>query len=133
MEVWLSSEDVGAYGLDRGTSITELLDLLTSGVPRVMFRVGMANPPHIKGQMAGVARNLAKDNVFSFLHVPVQSGSDAVLKNMNREYTYADFSYVVDTLRSSVPSAHIATDVICGFPAETEEVRAVFLFCEKLA
>lgn len=61
--------------------------------------------------------------MFSFLHVPVQSGSDSVLTNMNREYTYSDFCYVVDSLRSSVASAHVATDVICGFPGETEEVR----------
>lgn len=55
-------------------------------------------------------------SVFSYLHVPVQSGSDAVLKRMNREYTLADFELVADTLLQLVPDLELATDIICGFP-----------------
>ena len=54
--------------------------------------------------------------MFAYLHIPVQSGSDAVLAAMNRDYTLADFEKVADTLLSLVPGLVLATDVICGFP-----------------
>ena len=54
--------------------------------------------------------------VFKHLHIPVQSGSDAVLRTMRREYTAAEFCTVVDTLLAAVPGLHLATDIICGFP-----------------
>ncbi len=70
--------------------------------------------------------------VYKFLHVPVQSGSDAVLSEMRREYTRNDFCKVVDVLRHRVPGINIATDVICGFPTETEEdFKETFALCEK--
>jgi radical SAM superfamily enzyme YgiQ (UPF0313 family) len=59
--------------------------------------------------------------VFSFLHVPVQAGSDRVLRAMNREYTVGEFQQVADYLLEHVPGMTIATDIICGFPGETEE------------
>ena len=54
--------------------------------------------------------------VFAYLHVPVQSGSDAVLGAMRREYTAAEFCRVADTLLAAVPGLQLATDIICGFP-----------------
>ncbi|GMH65228.1 hypothetical protein TrRE_jg4649, partial [Triparma retinervis] len=125
MEIWLSSEDTGAYGLDLGSSLTSLLDLLTTSVGgNVMFRIGMTNPPYILDQMEGVCRALNRPNVFSFLHVPVQSGSDNVLVGeggMNREYTRGEFEKVVDRVVEGVEGVTVATDIICGFPNETEE------------
>jgi threonylcarbamoyladenosine tRNA methylthiotransferase CDKAL1 len=59
--------------------------------------------------------------VYKFLHVPVQSGSNKVLDKMNREYTVEEFSEVCDFLKEKVPNMIIATDIICGFPTETEE------------
>ena len=83
-EIWLSSEDTGAYGRDIGSSLPELLRLLTTamreaggGGQGAMLRVGMTNPPYILEHLPAVAAALAQDNVFSYLHVPVQSGSDA--------------------------------------------------------
>jgi len=60
-------------------------------------------------------------NVYSFLHVPVQSGSNNVLDKMNREYLIEEFEEVCDFLIENVPDMTIATDIICGFPTETEE------------
>jgi threonylcarbamoyladenosine tRNA methylthiotransferase CDKAL1 len=59
--------------------------------------------------------------VYSFLHLPVQAASNNVLENMKREYSLEDFMHVCDTLIQKVPGVTIATDVICGFPGETEE------------
>jgi threonylcarbamoyladenosine tRNA methylthiotransferase CDKAL1 len=69
-----------------------------------------------------MAKILNHPRVYSFLHVPVQSGSDSVLMDMKREYCSDDFRQVVDFLKERVPGITIATDLICGFPTETDEV-----------
>uniref|UniRef100_A0A7S1U0U7 tRNA (N(6)-L-threonylcarbamoyladenosine(37)-C(2))-methylthiotransferase n=2 Tax=Phaeomonas parva TaxID=124430 RepID=A0A7S1U0U7_9STRA len=86
-----------------------------------MLRVGMTNPPYILDQLDKVCAALRHPRAFRFLHVPVQSGSDSVLKGMNREYTAAEFRRVADALTQSVPGLTLATDIIAGFPGETDE------------
>ncbi|KAL0927062.1 hypothetical protein M5K25_001217 [Dendrobium thyrsiflorum] len=123
-EIWLSSEDTGAYGRDIGVNLPILLNALIAELPTdrsTMLRIGMTNPPFILEHLEEIAKVLCHPCVYSFLHVPVQSGSDAVLDAMNREYTVSDFRAVVDTLIRLVPDMQIATDVICGFPGETDE------------
>jgi tRNA A37 methylthiotransferase MiaB len=61
------------------------------------------------------------EKIFKFLHLPVQSGDDAVLKRMRRFYSVADFKEIVDKFRASFPELTLATDVICGFPGEGAE------------
>ena len=60
------------------------------------------------------------ERVFKFLHVPVQSGSDKVLKDMHRNYTVADFKRIINKFREEIPEIHISTDIIVGFPGESE-------------
>jgi threonylcarbamoyladenosine tRNA methylthiotransferase CDKAL1 len=80
----------------------------------------MTNPPFILHQLDAVAAALCHPCVYSCIHLPVQSGSDAVLRSMRREYTVAEFATVVDTLRARVPGLGVHTDIICGFPGETD-------------
>ena len=128
VEVWLTSEDTGAYGRDIGSSMPALMRTLLDAVPEGrMLRVGMTNPPYMLEHIDDIAELLNHPRCYAFLHVPVQSGSDAVLtgvgrdgRGMNREYTRADFDRVADVLMSKVPDLTLATDVICGFPGETE-------------
>ncbi|CAL1409930.1 unnamed protein product [Linum trigynum] len=123
-EIWLSSEDTGAYGRDIGVNLPTLLNGIVAELPpdaSTMLRIGMTNPPFILEHLEEIAEVLRHPCVYSFLHVPVQSGSDAVLSAMNREYTVSEFRTVVDTLTELVPEMHIATDIICGFPGETDE------------
>ena len=120
-EVWMTSEDTGAYGLDLGTNIVELLVPLVESLPdHVMLRIGMTNPPYILEHLEAIACVLRHPRVFGFLHIPVQSGSDTVLERMNREYTAEEFSRIVDYLSENVPQISFATDIICGFPGETD-------------
>jgi hypothetical protein len=71
-------------------------------------------------------------SVYAFLHVPVQAGSDSVLDAMRREYTVGEFETVCDYLLANVPDITIATDIICGFPGETEEDwNATMSLCRK--
>jgi threonylcarbamoyladenosine tRNA methylthiotransferase CDKAL1 len=123
-EIWLSSEDTGAYGKDIGTSLQELLAALVAVLPpdgRTMLRLGMANPPFILDQLPGIAAALNHPCVYSTIHIPVQSGSNAVLGAMKREYSIQEFCTCVDELKRLVPNLGVHTDIICGFPGETEE------------
>ncbi|XP_030905533.2 threonylcarbamoyladenosine tRNA methylthiotransferase isoform X1 [Melopsittacus undulatus] len=121
-EIWLTSEDTGAYGRDIGTDLPTLLWKLVETIPEgAMLRLGMTNPPYILEHLEEMAKILNHPRVYAFLHIPVQSASDSVLMDMKREYCVADFKQVVDFLKAKVPGITIATDIICGFPGETEE------------
>ncbi|XP_042188360.1 threonylcarbamoyladenosine tRNA methylthiotransferase [Callorhinchus milii] len=121
-EIWLTSEDTGAYGRDLGTDLPTLLWKLLEVIPEgAMLRLGMTNPPYILEHLEEMAKILIHPRVYAFLHVPVQTGSDSVLMDMKREYCVADFKRVADFLKEKVPGITIATDIICGFPGETEE------------
>uniref|UniRef100_A0A8C3GFC3 tRNA-t(6)A37 methylthiotransferase n=1 Tax=Cairina moschata TaxID=8855 RepID=A0A8C3GFC3_CAIMO len=121
-EIWLTSEDTGAYGRDIGTDLPTLLWKLVEAIPEgAMLRLGMTNPPYILEHLEEMAKILNHPRVYAFLHIPVQSASDSVLMDMKREYCVADFKRVVDFLKEKVPGITIATDIICGFPGETDE------------
>ncbi|GAB67336.1 tRNA modifying enzyme, partial [Plasmodium cynomolgi strain B] len=121
-EIWLTSEDTGAYGIDLNTNIVKLLKEILDTISNsdVMIRLGMTNPPYILKHVKDICNLLKHKNMYEFIHIPVQSGSNRVLKNMNREYQIEDFIYLVENLRKDVPNITIATDIICGFPYEME-------------
>ncbi|XP_022720168.1 threonylcarbamoyladenosine tRNA methylthiotransferase-like [Durio zibethinus] len=111
-------------GRDIGVNLPILLNAIVVELPpdgSTMLRIGMTNPPFILEHLKEIADVLRHPCVYSFLHVPVQSGSDAILTEMNREYTVSEFRTVVDTLTELVPGMQVATDIICGFPGETDE------------
>ncbi|GBG29429.1 Threonylcarbamoyladenosine tRNA methylthiotransferase [Hondaea fermentalgiana] len=125
-EIWLASEDTGAYGRDLGTNLGSLLERLTQavaarGLPDRMLRLGMTNPPFILAQLDRIAAAMRSGHMFKFLHMPVQSGSNAVLDAMRREYTVEEFERAADYMLKHVPGLTLATDIICGFPTETED------------
>ena len=120
-EIWLTSTDNGCYGFDIGTDLPSLVNAVTEIPGDFMIRVGMMNPmymPRIKG---GLIESLASEKVFKFLHIPVQSGSDMVLHDMKRGHTAETFRGIVKKARERCAECTISTDVIVGFPSETEE------------
>ncbi|KAL3084342.1 hypothetical protein niasHT_035168 [Heterodera trifolii] len=120
-ELWLTSEDLGAWGRDIGHTIVDLLRALVQVIPDgCMMRLGMTNPPYILDHLSEIAEILCHPRVYSFLHIPVQSGSDAVLGDMKREYGVAHFCQIMDYMLKNVPNVYIATDFICAFPTETD-------------
>ncbi|XP_065060758.1 threonylcarbamoyladenosine tRNA methylthiotransferase-like [Rhopilema esculentum] len=122
VEIWLTSEDTGAYGRDIGVTLPDLLWKLVEVIPDgAMLRLGMTNPPYILEHLEEMSKILSHPRVYSFLHVPVQSGSDSVLMDMKREYCRNDFKHVVNFLQERAPGITIATDFICGFPTETDQ------------
>lgn len=127
-EIWMTSEDTGAYGLDINSNISELLIEFVEAMPKdLMLRIGMTNPPYILEHLEIIDSVLNHPRVFGFLHVPVQSGSDTVLERMNREYTADDFKTVCGHLMKKCPQLTIGTDIICGFPGETDKEHEMTL------
>jgi len=122
-EIHLTSEDNGCYGLDIGTDLSSLLNEISSIGGKFKIKVGMMNPAHIKsnGTLERLIESFKKDKIKKFIHIPIQSGSDAVLKNMKRGYTSEDVMHIVRKFREGIPGIYISTDVIVGFPTESEE------------
>lgn len=119
-EVWLTSTDNGCYGLDIGTDLPELIDAV-SDIPRdFRIRVGMMNPMYMPRIRDGLLRSFQNSKVYRFLHVPVQSGSDHVLRDMGRGHTAETFRSTVRQFRETFGEFTISTDIIVGFPSETD-------------
>ncbi len=126
-EIWLTSQDCGCYGFDRKTNIAELINRISEIKGRFFVRVGMMNPNNIKKILPELLEAYKSEKVYKFLHMPVQSGSDAVLEKMNRFYTVSEFEEIIRAFRSEFPKMQIWTDVIAGFPGETENDFALTL------
>ncbi|AFU58213.1 hypothetical protein Ngar_c12730 [Candidatus Nitrososphaera gargensis Ga9.2] len=121
-EVWLASTDNGCYGKDMGTDLVELLRACCSIEGDFKIRLGMMNPmyvPEMLNRMVDVFYE--NEKLFRFLHIPVESGSDRVLRKMKRGHTTKTFLDAVQAFRSKIPEMTISTDVIVGFPSETED------------
>jgi threonylcarbamoyladenosine tRNA methylthiotransferase CDKAL1 len=122
MEVWLTGQDMACYGRDIGTNLVDLLKAVCSIKEDEFFiRVGMMTPNYILDMLDRLVEAFLDEHVFKFLHLPVQSGDDEVLKRMNRFYSVEDFREIVASFRQAIPNITVATDVICGFPGESEE------------
>lgn len=120
-EIWLTSQDVGAYGLDKNTNLPTLLKEIIKIPGKFKIRLGMANPNHIISYLPELIKLYSSPKLYKFIHLPVQSGNNQVLKNMNRKYTVEDFKTIIKTLRTAIPNITITTDIICGFPKETDK------------
>lgn len=120
-EVWLTSQDMACYGQDIGVTLAELLEEICDIEEQFSVRVGMMTPNYTLNILDGLVEAYQHRKVFKFLHLPVQSGDNKVLKRMQRFYSIAEFAQVVSAFRKAMPNMTIATDVICGFPGETTE------------
>lgn len=120
-EVWVTAQDTGAYGKDVGADLAELLEEICGVKGKFLVRVGMMNPRHVPAMLRRLIKVYKNEKVFKFLHLPVQSGDNEVLRRMNRFYSVEDFKGIIHSFREQIPKITIATDVICGFPGESEQ------------
>jgi len=120
-EFWITSQDTACYGRDRGTNLSELLNALCDVEGYFRVRVGMMTPNVIMDILSDLIQAFKNEKIFKFIHLPVQSGDDQILKRMRRFYSVEDFKRIVNAFRTSFPDITLATDVICGFPGENEE------------
>ena len=119
-EVMLLGQNVNSYGrtLDAPTDFATLLAAVSdTGIPRVRFMT--SHPKDLSDELIRVIAS--RENICRHLHLPLQSGSNRILKAMNRVYTRERYLDIVDRMREAVPDISLTTDLIVGFPGETEE------------
>jgi threonylcarbamoyladenosine tRNA methylthiotransferase CDKAL1 len=120
-EIWLSSTDNGCYGFDIGTDIIELLRKCKLIPGDFMIRIGMMNPMYLGSLKGSLVELLEESNrIYRFLHIPVQSGSERILRSMKRGHTVKMYKDIVKSFRDRCPDITIGTDIIVGFPGESE-------------
>lgn len=119
-EITLLGQNVNAYGkdLDEGKDFADLLEAVAKlGIPRLRFTT--SHPWDFSSKMIDV---IAKyPNIMKFIHLPVQSGNDEILRKMGRRYTREQYLHLVKEMREKIPGLSLSTDIIVGFPNETEE------------
>ncbi|MCS6770304.1 MAG: tRNA (N(6)-L-threonylcarbamoyladenosine(37)-C(2))-methylthiotransferase [Candidatus Caldarchaeum sp.] len=121
-EVWLTSQDMGSYGTESGRNLLpQLLEAVNNVEGRFYVRVGMMNPIYLNPILNQLVDAYLGAKMFKFLHLPVQSGSDKVLKHMNRGHTSQMFLRIVEKFREKIPETTLATDIIVGYPTEEGE------------
>lgn len=120
VELQITAQDTASYGSDEGTNLGQLLERLEKLPGYFMLRIGMMNPNSAKPIEDELIRAFKSPKVYRFLHIPVQSGSDKILQSMGRRYNAADFLDLVSSFRAVHPDLTIITDIIAGFPGETD-------------
>ncbi len=121
-EIQLTAQDTGVYGIDKkGTRLPRLLEKISNIPGEFRVRVGMMNPQYTLEILDELVESYKSEKIYKFLHVPLQSGDDGVLEDMNRRYTADDFRTIVKSFRGRFQDISISTDVIAGYPTEDEE------------
>jgi MiaB-like tRNA modifying enzyme len=119
-EIRLTSQDAAVYGSDTGENLANLMKSLGSIEGQHKFRLGMFNPNIVMSSINELLESMDNEHFFKFFHVPLQSGSDRLLKTMKRRYIVSEWESVVQRVRKKFKDATVATDIIVGFPGETE-------------
>ena len=101
------------------TNFAQLLDLVATAEPKMRLRFSTSNPQDME---VNVLHTMAKyKNICDYIHLPVQSGSTRILKEMNRQHTREEYIKLIDNVRKILPNCTISQDIITGFPTETEK------------
>jgi len=120
-EIQLTTQDTGSYGLDINGNLGELLQNICKIRGEYRIRIGMMNPYTTLKNLDSIIQGFSDPRIYKFLHLPVQSGDNNILNKMNRKYTIDDFLFIVKKFRDTYPKITISTDIIVGFPTETND------------
>ncbi|RLF31730.1 MAG: threonylcarbamoyladenosine tRNA methylthiotransferase [Thermoplasmata archaeon] len=121
-EIQLTAQDTSSYGLDIRSNLGDLLNSICMiNDDDFRIRVGMMNPCTCLKKLDSIIQGFNDSKIYKFLHLPVQSGDDEILSKMNRKYTVDDFHKIIQRFRERYPDVSISTDIIVGFPTETDE------------
>jgi len=117
----LKKDFVKASALQQKTALRfeDLLALVAEAHPKTRIRFSTSNPQDMSLDVLKVMKKF--DNICNSIHLPVQSGSNAILKKMNRQHTREEYMKLIDTIRELLPNCGISHDMIAGFPSETEQ------------
>ena len=119
-EIILTGIHVGGYGQDvDGVTFAELVDQLSSLEGLSSLRISSIEASEIDSRLIDLIKN--RNNIAKHLHIPLQAGSDEILRRMNRKYTSFEFIEKIKSIRKEIPDVGITTDIIVGFPGETDK------------
>lgn len=120
-EIQLTAQDTAAFGRDSGEKLSDLIKEVANLDGDFRVRVGMMHPKNILNDVDEIIDAMKHPNVYDFIHLPVQSGSDKVLSDMRRGHTIAQYKDIVSKFKSEIPDLTLAVDIIVGYPTESEE------------
>ena len=120
LEIQLTGQDCACYGFDIGTNLAELTQrILTHVSGNYRIRLGMGNPRHVLGYQEALLDCFTDERIYKFIHIPVQSGSENVLKAMNRRHTARDYATLAHAFNERFSKFTLSTDLIVGYPGES--------------
>ena len=120
-EIQLTAQDSAAYGKDTGESLSSLMNKIADIDGEFRIRVGMMHPKSMIGDVEGIINAFKRDKLYKFLHIPIQSGSNIVLNEMNRCHTVEEFKSIISRFKEEIPEISISTDIIVGYPTEDDK------------
>lgn len=121
-EIQLTSQDLAVFGLDRGKQeLAELLKEIIKIKGEFKIKLGMMNPGQAKKMLKPLLKLYESDKLYKFIHIPLQSGDNDVLKKMKRNYKAEDFIQISEAFRKKFKDSVLATDIIVGHPHESEK------------
>ncbi len=121
VEIQLTAQDTSAFGKDTGEKLSDLIKEVANLDGDFKVRVGMMHPKNIGDDLEDLIEAFKLPKVYDFIHLPIQSGSDKVLREMRRNHTVEDYKKIVYRFKEEIPNITVATDIIIGYPTETEE------------
>lgn len=130
-EIWLTSQDCASYGLDKlnplnnnsQSQFPQLLKEILSLKGNFKLRLGMSNPNHIYPILNQLIEIYSHKKIYKFLHIPIQSANNQVLKDMNRKYKIQQVEEIIKKFKQALPNITIATDIISSYPTETNQAH----------
>ena len=121
-EIQLTGQDCACYGFDTGTNLAELVQAILVKVPgKYRIRLGMGNPRHMAAYLEPLLDCFTDDRLYQFIHLPVQSGSDNVLRAMNRRHSVEDYVKLANAFTERFGRFTLSPDIIVGHPGETQD------------
>jgi threonylcarbamoyladenosine tRNA methylthiotransferase CDKAL1 len=124
IEIQLTAQDTAAYGKDNGENLSDVINEITEIKGKFKLRIGMMHPRNLKANLNNILDAFENEKVYKFLHIPLQSGNNKVLFDMNRGHDIQEFLFIIEKFRERFPKISIATDVIVGYPTEDDDAFA---------
>ncbi len=120
-DIWITSQDCGSYGYDINTNLANLMNALIKIDGQFRMRIGMFNVDTVLPFINDLLEVYKNNKIYNFVHIPVQSGSNTILKSMKRKYTAEEWLDIAKKFKSNINRITLSTDIIVGFPGETDE------------
>ena len=120
-EIQLTAQDTAAFGRDSGEKLSDLIKEVANLDGDFRVRVGMMHPKNILNDVDDIIDAMKHPKVYNFIHLPVQSGSDKVLSDMNRGHTIDQYLDIVSKFKNEIPDITLAVDIIVGYPSENDD------------